>query len=99
LFGQALRGFYVPALRTLVPASQQNDDLRPAPLEINAVSRPMVDPQLADAITDRSGIAAWPYARRSSREAIRPRARPSRNRSRHLRNVSVCLSSIIYTGM
>jgi len=50
--------------------------------------------QFVDAITNQVNITQMTKTKRSRREAINPRAVRSLSRVRHLRNISVCFSSI-----
>ena len=46
-------GLYVLCLSALAAAAQENDDNVSTPLVIDAVSRAVIDPQFAHAVTDR----------------------------------------------
>jgi len=55
-----MRPLDIRSLRSLVTAAKQHDQKLPAPNEIDTVSRPMIDPQLADATTDGTSITRMP---------------------------------------
>ncbi|HKO19373.1 MAG TPA: hypothetical protein VJU82_10860, partial [Acidobacteriaceae bacterium] len=50
-FRQTLRRFDIPRLRTLVAAAQQENECVSPLLEVNSVSRAVVDPQLTDTLS------------------------------------------------
>jgi hypothetical protein len=57
LLCEPLGGLDIPLLAIFVPADQQQDQRGPAIGEINSVSRPVVNPQLAEPIADRRNVA------------------------------------------
>jgi hypothetical protein len=89
---QGLGGGDIPFLGTLVAAAKQHDDFFAPAREIDAISRPMVDADFADAVTDGFDVAdkavgdpVQPGGDQRACFAITERARS------RLRNVSVCL--------
>src|ERR1035441_8175040 len=54
---QTLRRLYVFVLRALVAAAQPNADCFSSPLKIKSVTRPVIDPQLADTLPHRLHVS------------------------------------------
>ena len=90
---QPFRRLDILRLATLVPTAQQDHHGIALPVKVDAITRTIVNAQLADPLSDRAASPACPYARRSRRDAINARARSSLSFVRHRRNCSVCFSS------